>query len=171
MSDIVVAQAVGLFSVVLALCSFFQKNDVRLKSVMLVFNLNHALHFYLLGAATSALCCLFSAARTATSIKVSSKCVAFAFMTATLVMGLCMSEQWTDIIAVAGACCGTYALFCLSGIKMRMCLFAGSCLWLTNNIIVGSVGGVMLETTVIAMNLSTIYRLYREQIKPELALA
>ncbi|MCU4676730.1 YgjV family protein [Catenovulum sp. 2E275] len=171
MTTLMIAQAVGLFSVVLALTSFFQKNDLRLKSVMLLFNLNHALHFFLLGASTSAICCLFSAARTATSIKIQSKWVAFGFMSVTAVMGYLMATQWTDLIAILGACCGTYALFCLTGVKMRLCLLAGSCLWLTNNIIVGSIGGVMLESAVIVMNLTTIYRLYRETGSIKLALA
>ncbi len=166
-----IAQTVGFLSVALALFSFFQKDDIKLKSVMLVFNLNHALHFFLLGAGTSSLCCLFSAARTATSIKIRSKWAAVVFMGLTVVMGRWMAEQWTDFIAVIGACCGTYALFCLEGVKMRLCLFAGSCFWLTNNIIIGSIGGIMLESAVIMMNLTTIYRLYRQssRFKPAFA--
>ncbi|MDF5627434.1 YgjV family protein, partial [Vibrio parahaemolyticus] len=33
----------------------------------------------------------------------------------------------------------------------------------TNNILVGSIGGTLLEMTVIVMNLLTIYRLHRQQ--------
>uniref|UniRef100_UPI00208DF560 YgjV family protein n=1 Tax=Enterobacter sp. JH569 TaxID=2923092 RepID=UPI00208DF560 len=54
-------------------------------------------------------------------------------------------------------------LFCLTGIKMRVLLFAGSCLWLANNIIVGSIGGVLLEASVIVINLTTIYRLHKQR--------
>lgn len=171
MSSIMIAQAVGLFSVALSLLCFFQKDDLRLKSIMLVFNINHAVHFFLLGASTSAFCCLFSACRTATSIKVKSKLVAFGFILVTITVGSLIAEQWTDMIAIVGACCGTYALFCLDGIKMRLCLFAGSCFWLTNNIIVGSIGGMILESAVILMNLTTMYRLYRDHGSLKLALA
>ncbi len=49
MTEPVLAQAVGLVSFALGIAVFYQKDDTRLKALMLVFNLNHLLHYVLLG--------------------------------------------------------------------------------------------------------------------------
>ncbi|OUS23460.1 hypothetical protein A9Q98_15395 [Thalassotalea sp. 42_200_T64] len=53
------------------------------------------------------------------------------------------ATMWHDWLAVVGGCIGTYGLFCLTGIKMRATMLVGSCCWLLNNIILGSIGGTM----------------------------
>ncbi|MFY8328141.1 YgjV family protein [Pseudoalteromonas sp. ZZD1] len=166
MFDIYFAQALGFVSYILAMLCFIQKDDRRFKIMMIVMNLNHALHFYLLNAVTSSLCCLFAAGRTATSIQTKAKWIAGLFIILTALIGYFTVNQWTDYIAIAGSCIGTYALFCLNGIKMRLVVFIGSCLWLINNIIVESLGGILLEATVIVINLTTIYKLHEQNIKP-----
>lgn len=162
------AQSLGFVSFILAVLCFIQKDDRRLKLMMILMNLNHALHFYLLNAVTSSLCCLFAAGRTAISIKIKEKWVAGLFIILTSFIGYLTATQWTDYIAVLGSCLGTYALFCLNGIKMRWVIFVGSCLWLINNIIIGSMGGILLETTVIVINLTTIYKLHKHEISSTL---
>jgi hypothetical protein len=155
------AQGLGFVSYILAILCFIQKDDRHLKSMMILMNLNHALHFYLLNAVTSSLCCLFSAGRTAISIKTKEKWIAGLFIILTGLIGYLTVAQWTDYIAVLGSCLGTFALFCLTGIKMRWGILIGSCLWLINNILIGSLGGILLETTVIIINLTTIYKLHK----------
>lgn len=46
---------------------------------------------------------------------------------------------------------------------MRIGFLLGAACWLTNNILVGSIGGTLLEVSLMAMNSMTIYRLYRQQ--------
>ncbi|OOX28053.1 permease [Vibrio parahaemolyticus] len=142
---------------------FYQKNDRHLKILMLIFNLNHLLHFLLLGSMVSALSALLSALRTTTAIFVSSKRVAAVFIVISLVSGFWVAEQWRDLWPIIGTVIGTYSVFCLSGIRMRIGFLLGASCWLTNNILVGSIGGTLLEMTVIVMNLLTIYRLHRQQ--------
>ncbi|HCL12817.1 MAG TPA: YgjV family protein, partial [Alteromonas sp.] len=67
---------------------------------------------------------------------------------------------WYDLFPIMGTCIGTYALFCLSGIKMRLAFICGAICWLTNNILVGSIGGTLLEMTLLMVNCFTIWRLY-----------
>lgn len=64
MAEIDLAQALGFLSFGLGISTFYQKNDRHLKILMLVFNLNHLLHFLLLGSMLSALSALLSALRT-----------------------------------------------------------------------------------------------------------
>ncbi|HAS6503551.1 YgjV family protein [Vibrio parahaemolyticus] len=159
----ILAQALGFISFGLGFSVFYQKNDRHLKILMLIFNLNHLLHFLLLGSMVSALSALLSALRTTTAIFVSSKRVAAVFIVISLVSGFWVAEQWHDLWPIIGTVIGTYSVFCLSGIRMRIGFLLGASCWLTNNILVGSIGGTLLEMTVIVMNLLTIYRLHRQQ--------
>ncbi|EHK9047998.1 YgjV family protein [Vibrio vulnificus] len=166
MAEIDLAQALGFLSFGLGISTFYQKNDRHLKILMLVFNLNHLLHFLLLGSMLSALSALLSALRTTTSIFTSSKWVAAIFILIGIVSGLGMAEHWWELWPIVGTVIGTYSLFVLSGIRMRIGFLAGATCWLINNILVGSIGGTLLEMTVIIMNLITIYRLYRQPLLP-----
>ncbi|MBL4830391.1 MAG: YgjV family protein [Aliivibrio sp.] len=155
----VVGQGLGLLSFALGVLSFKQKNDRKLKIMMMIFNLNHMLHFILLGSVSSAFGSFISIIRTGTSLYTSSKYVALAFIVLAVSLGsLTINSIW-DCLPIVGVSIGTYALFVLRGIQMRVCLLFGSLVWLMNNIIVGSIGGVMLESTVIVFNLRTIYHL------------
>ncbi|EHK9000302.1 YgjV family protein [Vibrio vulnificus] len=166
MAEIDLAQALGFLSFGLGISTFYQKNDRHLKILMLVFNLNHLLHFLLLGSMLSALSALLSALRTTTSIFTSSKWVAAIFILIGIVSGLGMAEHWWELWPIVGTIIGTYSLFVLSGIRMRIGFLAGATCWLINNILVGTIGGTLLEMTVIIMNLITIYRLYRQPLLP-----
>ncbi len=166
MAEIDLAQALRFLSFGLGISTFYQKNDRHLKILMLVFNLNHLLHFLLLGSMLSALSALLSALRTTTSIFTSSKWVAAIFILIGIVSGLGMAEHWWELWPIVGTVIGTYSLFVVSGIRMRIGFLAGANCWLINNILVGSIGGTLLEMTVIIMNLITIYRLYRQPLLP-----
>lgn len=159
----ILAQVLGFISFGLGFSAFYQKNDRLLKILMLIFNLNHLLHFLLLGSMVSALSALLAALRTTTAIFVSSKRVAAVFIVISLVSGFVVADQWHDLWSILGTVLGTYSVFCLSGIRMRIGFLLGASCWLTNNILIGSIGGTLLEMSVILMNSLTIYRLHRQQ--------
>jgi len=156
------AQWLGFLSFVLGIAAFNQKNDRHLKILMLIFNLNHMLHFFLLGSIISSLSTLLSACRTATAIHTSSKYVALGFVLLSLSMGFYLFNSYWDLLPITGSIVGTVTVFLLTGIHMRIGFLIGACFWLANNIVIGSIGGVMLESTLIFVNLSTIYRLHRQ---------
>ena len=156
-----------MLSFVLGILCFYQKDDQHLRIMMVVMNLNHALHFALLGATTACLSALLSVVRTGLSIKTRSRIVAYIFIAITLALGIYLADVWYDLFPILGTCIGTYALYCLSGIKMRLAFLCGALCWLTNNIIVGSIGGTLLETTLLMVNSYTIWRLYvLRKLKP-----
>ncbi|MCZ4372946.1 YgjV family protein [Vibrio diazotrophicus] len=159
------AQALGLVSFVLGISTFYQKDDRKLKIIMLIFNMNHLLHYLLLGSMTSALGAALSAVRTGTSIYTSSRYVAAVFIVLGLSIGLSISNHWWDMWPIVGTVIGTFAVFMLRGIAMRIAFLVGGICWLINNIIVGSIGGTMLEATLICVNLLTMFRLVRDTKK------
>ncbi|WP_040522489.1 YgjV family protein [Aliiglaciecola lipolytica] len=156
-------QGIGMLSFVLGIVCFYQQNDRKLKVMLLLLNFNHAIHFALLGAETACLSAVLAIVRTAISLKTASKKIAFTFIFITFFWGLHLTDNWYDMFPILGSCIGTYAIFCLQGIVMRLGLLIGALCWLTNNIIVGSIGTTLLELTIIAVNLRTIYQLFRSR--------
>ena len=158
-----VAQALGFLSFVLGIYAFYQKDDKKLKVIMLIFSVNHLIHFLVLGSIVSALSAFLSAVRTGTAIYVSSKRVAVIFIMLGLISGAYMADSIWDMWPILGMAIGTYAVFVLKGIQMRIAFLIGAMCWLTNNILVGSIGGTLLEATLISVNSLTIIRLLREK--------
>ncbi|WGW01391.1 YgjV family protein [Vibrio sp. YMD68] len=150
------AQVVGYISFILGISTFYQKDDRKLKIVMVVFNLNHMLHYLLLGSIVSAL-------RSATAIYVSSKVVAGIFIFISLVSGVWLSNSIWEFWPILGTIIGTYSVFILKGIQMRIGFLIGATCWLVNNMLVGSIGGTLLEVTLISVNVMTIFRLLKDQ--------
>ncbi len=72
-------------------------------------------------------------------------------------------QRLSEALGVMGICVGTYSLFMLDGIRLRLGLLTGSLLWLGNNIALGSVGGTLLEACSASMNAVTLYRLYSDR--------
>lgn len=155
-----VGQLLGLVSYGLGVYCFFQKDDRKLKVFMFVLQFNNCLHFALIGAPTAVLSSFLSVVRTGLSLKTSSRLVAWLFIAVSVALGWWLVEKPLDWLPVIGACIGTYALFCLTGIQMRLAFLVGACFWLANNIAVGSIGGTLLEVTLISVNSSTIIRLW-----------
>ena len=161
--QLLVAQAFGLFSFILGILTFYQKDDRKLKIVMMILQLNHMVHFLLLGSLISAVSSILAALRTATAIYVSSKIVAAIFIVVGLASGLFLADSVLDLLPVIGMMIGTYTVFVLKGIQMRIGFLIGASFWLANNIVVGSIGGTLLETTNIAVNSFTVFRLMRDK--------
>ena len=158
-----IAQLLGFVSFALGISTFYQKNDRRLKIIMLIFNLNHLVHFFLLGSMVSTLSTGLSALRTASSIYTSSKRIAAVFAVIGIVFGIAIADNWWDLWPIVGMTIGTVAIFTLEGVAMRIAFVVGAICWLINNILVGSIGGTLLEATLISVNCLTIFRIVRDK--------
>ena len=158
-----IAQALGFLSFALGMIGFYQKDDKKLKIIMTIFSLNHMIHYLLLGSILSALSALLAALRNGIAIYISSKVFATIFIIISVSLGGYLANSIWDMWAILGMSIGTYAVFVLKGVQMRIAFLIGATCWLTNNIIVGSIGGTLLEGTLICVNLVTIIRLLRDQ--------
>ncbi|HIF9224139.1 TPA: YgjV family protein [Photobacterium damselae] len=161
------AQAFGFFSFILGLSTFYQKDDCRLKIVMLILNINHLIHYLLLGSNISAMSSLLSALRTSVAIyftpaRISSRRATALFILIGICFGINFTDSGWELWPIFGSVIGTYAVFMLQGILMRIAFLIGATCWLINNILVGSIGGTLLELSVIVTNIITIIRLIRE---------
>lgn len=163
MLDNPLGQLFGLLSFALGIYCFYQHDDRKLKIFMFVLQFNNCIHFALLGAYTAVLSSFLSVVRTGLSLKTSSRLVAWLFIALSFGLGWYLADDWVGMLPVIGACIGTYALFCLTGIRMRVAFLLGASFWLANNIAVGSIGGTLLELTLISVNGRTIYRMVRRE--------
>lgn len=157
-----IGQVLGFVSFGLGISTFYQKSDRRLKILMLVLNVNHLLHYLLLGSFVSALAAALSALRTTAAIYTHSKRVALLFIATSIILGAMVAEDLTHIWPLLGTIIGTYSVFVLKGVAMRLGFLVGGFCWMTNNLLVGSIGGTLLEVTLLVTNMITIYRLLQD---------
>jgi hypothetical protein len=89
--------------------------------------------------------------------------VALAFIGLSAGLGAWLFQGWASLLPITASIIGTSALFFLQGLQMRLLMLAGTGLWVINNLLVGSIGGSLLELTLLATNSWTILRMWREQ--------
>lgn len=163
--DLEIAQWIGFVSFLLGLLSFWQKDDRKLKLYLLAFYSVHSLHFLLLGSMTSAFSSSLSLLRTVVAIKYSGKLLCWFTIFILVAIGGYLATSWMQLFSILGTAIGTYAVFNLQGIQLRFGMLLGALCWLTNNILMGSLGGALLESCLIILNLITAYRIYLDNLR------
>jgi hypothetical protein len=163
------AQIVGYISFVLGTAAFVQRTDRRLKILLAAQSLIYALHFLLLGNLTASTTALISSFRSALTVRYRSVLLAFAVIAVNIGVAAAFAKSGPGWLPVIGSCAATLALFTMRGIPLRSVLLGSTLLWLTNNILCGSIGGTLLESLIAIMNFSTIIRLMRSGFGAEQA--
>lgn len=165
MPELNLAQAIGLLSFFIGATAFLQKNDVKFKALLCLLFCSQTLHFYLLGAHTAAAASLISLIRTLAALRFTISYIGYFFIAVNIFWGVYLYSGFTSVLAITGTVLGTYAMFFLSGISMRLTLLVGTLCWLSHNFLVKSIGGTMLEAMILVTNVVTIYRLHRDHKK------
>lgn len=155
------AQLVGYVAFALGVLSFLQRDDRRLRGMIGAQAFTYAVHFLLLGSMVAALASLVTCTRAFLSLVTRSRRVAVAILVVNFVIGCFTVRSAVGCLPVLATTAGTIAFFWFSGLAMRLILLGSTFCWLTNNLVVGSIGGTMLELFVGAANISTCYRLWR----------
>jgi hypothetical protein len=163
------AQLVGYAAFLLGVLSFLQRDDRRLRAMIGAQAFSYAVHFLLLGSTVAALASLVTCTRALLSLVTRSRRVAVAILAVNLVIGLCTVRSAVGWLPVCATTAGTIAFFWFEGLAMRLILLGSTFCWLTNNLVVGSIGGTMLELFVGAANIATCYRLWRATRTRDLA--
>lgn len=153
------AQIAGYGAFALGITAFLQRDDRRLKHFLVAECAAYVAHFLLLHNPPAAGSAGISGIRTWLSLRFRSKRLAVFFTAVYLIMGAALIDTPTGWIPVAGACCATWGILCMQGIRMRFMVLASTALWLVNNILSHSIGGTVLEAFIAAANLTTITRI------------
>lgn len=161
------AQAVGYVAFFIGIWSFSQKDDRRLKGTLGAQAFTYAVHFMLLGSLSAAAASAVTSVRAVLSLYTRSAAVAVVILVANVGLGFFTAPRPAGWLPVVASCAGTTAFFWFEGITMRLILLGATACWLANNLIVGSIGGTLLELFLGAVNASTCYRIWRTRRAPE----
>lgn len=153
-------QCVGYIAFVTGVAAFLQKDDRRLKLLIAVECVAYTVHFGMLGNVTASLSAFVTCSRSLLSLKTRSRWVAALIIGINITLGVACANSVAAWFPVISSCLGTLAFFMLEGIPMRLVLLVCTLLWLANNILCGSIGGTLLETTIAIANISTLIRLF-----------
>ena len=156
------AQCVGYVAFVLGVGSFLQTDDRRFKLFMIGECAAYVVHFAMLGNPTAVASSLISTVRSVLALRTRAWWVAALVVVANLSFGLAVAQRASDWLPLLASCLGTLALFLLQGVQMRLVMLCGTCLWIGNNLLAGSIGGTALEVIVALVNLRTIFRMARQ---------
>lgn len=154
-------QIVGYLAFVLGVVSFLQRNDRRLRGMIGAQAFTYAVHFFLLGSTVAALASLITCTRAFLSLVTRSRRVAIAILAVNLTLGVLTAKSLAGWLPVIATSAGTVAFFWFAGLRMRFILLGSTACWLMNDVLVGSIGGTMLELFIGAVNSTTCYRLWR----------
>jgi hypothetical protein len=165
------AQCVGYVAFVLGVSSFLQRDDRRFKQFMAAECLAYIIHFALLGNPTAVASSTMSLLRSLLALRTRSVWVAAAVIAANLALGLSLAHKASDWLPLCASCLGTFALFLLRGVPMRLVMLGGTGLWIANNLIAGSIGGSALEIVIACVNIRTTWLMAREARAAQVAKA
>jgi len=157
------AQLVGYVAFAIGVYSFLQKDDRRLKATIGAQAFSYAVHFLLLGSIAAAAASLVTAGRAVLSLYTRSPYVAVAIIGVNVALGFLTATALAGWLPVVASCAGTVAFFFFEGISLRLILLFATACWLANNLILGSIGGTLLELFLGGVNATTTYRLFRER--------
>ncbi|MGF1868731.1 YgjV family protein [Photobacterium indicum] len=161
MPELDLPQTIGIVAFLIGATAFLHQDGHKFRLHLTVFQIVLCSHFILMGAVTAAVGCGISALRSYASTRTQSSLVMWFFIGLLWVMGLLNVEHSYEILTIFGASVATWGLFKARGIHMRLLILFNSFCWLTNNLLLGSIGGTMMEATFIIVNAVTIYKMYR----------
>ena len=155
------AQAMGMLAFPVSLIGYLSTNDRRLKIMMTVGAAILSLHFVLFGAWIAAVSLVLNTARSWLSVHRRGLRWFIPVAIAQLVISVPLIHGARDTLPIIGSMIGSYGLLCLSGIKLRLAMLITTFFWLANNMILGSVGAVLLDCLNASAHVFAMLRLHR----------
>ncbi len=153
------AQCIGYVALILGVVAFLQKVDKRLKLLLASESLVYAVHFALLGNLPASASALISCVRSTLAVRRRPPQLAALIIAVNIGAGAIFVRGPAGWLPVVASCSATLAVFFMRGIPMRLVLLSCTLLWLANNIISRSIGGISLESLVAIVNVTTISRM------------
>lgn len=155
-------QLLGYATFVLGMVTFSRKHDTHFRLWLTVQNVVYALHFILMGNAAAAAGMTLSILRNLLSMRTRALWVAGVLLGLNFVLAFFVVSDLRNVFPLLAAAAATLSMFRLSGLKLRYGMLVATLLWLTNNILIGSIGGTAMELMIAAISCVTIWRLRRE---------
>lgn len=164
MTQPIVGQIVGLIALGLCIAAFANKRDDRLLLIFIFANVAFAGQFFLLGGwVAGAISCLIVLRILLVRRFKQSQFVMGTMLAATGLVAFLTWQGPLDTVPLVAGLIGTYAMFMLRGIPMRVLLAIAAACWMLANYLSGSLGAFIAEGLILVTNTVTIFRIYRER--------
>lgn len=158
-------QLLGYAAYTISLIAATQKKDKKLFLLFSFSNALFSLHQFLLGNLSAAASKIIVGTRMLLNIRFKGAVIAFPFATIAVVSGYYTYQTPVSVLPVIAVVLATFVAAYSGGIKLRICFIVCCSLWLIHNIVRGSIGGSIEETTNIILYASTIWRMKKDQKK------
>ena len=151
------AQALGIIAFAVSLTGYLSPCDRRMKIMMTIGTALLSLQFVLFGGWLVAVSLLMNTARTWLSIYRKGMRWFVPVALVQLGIGILLAQHLHDALPIAGSIVGSFGLLCLSGPRLRAAMLVTTMLWFFNNLVWGSIGGVMLDALNATAHLRAIH--------------
>ena len=151
-------QGIGILAFLIGLTVFIQRDDKKLKIRLAIYTAFMGLHFFLLGATPAGISASLNSVRTLVSIYFRNPVIMYIFITLTLTLTLPNIHHWMEFLPVVGTIMSTIAFFKFTRLKLRITMWLSTVCWVIYNSWIGSLGGMLIETSFLIINGIAIYR-------------
>lgn len=156
-------QGVSLVALALCVIAFASKRDDKLFVLLLFANVAFATQFALLESWVAAGISALIVVRIALVRRFPRhRALMVGMLLATLAVAVLTWSGPRDLPALAAGLLGTWGMFMLRGIAMRVTLAVAAFCWVLSNLLAGSIGGTLAESLIFITNVVTILRLRRD---------
>lgn len=156
-------QGVSLVALALCVIAFASKRDDKLFVLLLFANVAFATQFALLESWVAAGISALIVVRIALVRRFPRhRALMVGMLLATLAVAVLTWSEPRDLPALAAGLLGTWGMFMLRGIAMRVTLAVAAFCWVLSNLLAGSIGGTLAESLIFITNVVTILRLRRD---------
>ena len=153
------AQLIGLVGFAMGLFAFSRQDDREMKGYLMLATLVFTVHFALLEAWVATATMGLTAIRAGVAMYSRAWSWAITFIALQLILSLTLMTQWLELLPLLNGLIGIFAMFRLQGASLRMGMLICGVLGVAYILAVGSIGGSLMDTLVVIMNLATIARL------------
>ncbi len=162
-----ITQIIGYVAYAVTIAAFWQKRDRRLLLLNGLGALFWTVQYIMLGAWAGAVTEALVTMRSTLSAYITEKkhqhLTAVIFTAAFLIGGVLTYRQWYDTLTMAACIVGTISMVYLEKIMLRWGTLLAVSLWFAYNFFTGSIGGALAGATLIATQIMTLVRMYRDK--------
>ncbi|MCP4524020.1 MAG: YgjV family protein [Candidatus Gracilibacteria bacterium] len=156
-----ISQSLGILGFIASIITFYVVSDKYFVYMMIVASVFWGAHFFGLGLLSAAYINIFDVFKNAASLKWKrNKQVTAGIVLIYLVIGyFTFDGELVSTIPIITSVLGTFILFFLEGIKLRLGFMVILILWFIYNYVGQSIGGVMSDLTLMIVGLIGIMRI------------
>jgi hypothetical protein len=141
-----ITNLIGWLGAILVVSAFWSKHDWKLNILLGLGLFLMGCHFYQMGATTAAFNCWIGGARSLISLKWPSRSLMIVASILALMIAIPTWNGYLSMLAIVGALGTNYILYRESGIRLRLLFLIINALFFIQDIVIGSLPALIMET-------------------------